>query len=229
MPEPAGRRPAGQRLILAAAATVSLTGVLLIGFGLSGLLTPAPEAAPSPAAHKPTATRHRVFDVPPGHVAKPMKAARPVAVYIPAIGVAAPLMELGLDAEGAIENPPFQPPNLAGWYRYGPVPGQRGAAVITGHLDSRTGPAVFASLRDVRKGDQIQVMRADRSVAVFVVDKVEHTPKRSFPTRKVYGKVGYPALRVITCGGAFDRATGSYRENTIVYAHLALAHYPGRS
>ncbi|MFI6496498.1 class F sortase [Nonomuraea typhae] len=157
-----------------------------------------------------------------------MKAARPAAVYVPSIGVAAPLMELGLDHGGAIENPPLNPPNLAGWYRYGPVPGQRGAAVITGHLDTRTGPAVFARLREVRKGDQIQVLRADRSVAVFLVDKIEHTLKSSFPARKVYGRLTYPGLRLVTCGGAFDAGSGSYRENTIVYAHLAAPYYPGR-
>ncbi|MCK2217469.1 class F sortase [Actinomadura sp. ATCC 31491] len=155
-----------------------------------------------------------------------MRAARPTAVYIPSVGVAAPLMELGLDARGAIQNPPLDHPNLAGWYRYAPVPGQRGAAVITGHLDTRSGPAVFARLKDVKRGDQVQVLRADRSVAVFVVDRVEHAPKSGFPAAKVYGKVSYPGLRLVTCGGTFDRQAHSYRDNTIVYAHLAAPYYP---
>ncbi|WP_080036375.1 sortase domain-bontaining protein [[Actinomadura] parvosata] len=124
--------------------------------------------------------------------------------------------------------PALHPPNLAGWYRYGPVPGQRGAAVITGHLDTRTGPAVFARLKEVKRGAQVQVLRADRSVAVFVVDKVEHAPKRGFPAKKVYAKLRYPGLRLVTCGGAFDRQAHSYEENTIVYAHLAAPYYPGR-
>lgn len=212
----------GQKVILAGAVVVSLAGLLLIGFGLSGIVGGEPEPAASAYAQAPAP----VTDVPLSKLAEPMKAARPTAVYIPSIGVSAPLMELGLDAKGAIQNPPFDPPNLAGWYRYGPVPGQRGAAVITGHLDTRNGPAVFAALKNVKSGDQVQVLRADRSVAIFVVDKVEHTPKSGFPAKKVYAKLTYPGLRLVTCGGTFDRQAHSYRDNTIVYAHLAAPYYP---
>lgn len=237
-PEPAGRRvpkaaptagtrvrrAAGARLIAGAAAVVSLAGVALIGLGIAGVLDGGTDPAPAARQDKapgPAVSDLPIVDVPLSKVAGPMRAARPTAVYIPSIGVAAPLMELGLDARGAIENPPFDPPDLAGWYRYGPVPGQRGAAVITGHLDTRSGPAVFARLKEVKRGDQVQVLRADRSVAVFVVDKVEHTPKRTFPAKKVYGKLAYPGLRLVTCGGTFDRRAHSYADNTIVYAHLA--------
>ncbi|TMR23351.1 class F sortase [Nonomuraea turkmeniaca] len=212
-------RSGGHRLILALAGVITLGGVLLIWFGLSGIVGGEHEAAP-------VATAGPVTGVPLSKMAKPMAAARPTAVYIPSIGIAAPLTELGLDALGAIQNPPLDAPNLAGWYRYGPVPGQRGAAVITGHLDTRSGPAVFARLKEVKRGDQVQVLRADRSVAVFVVDKVEHTPKSRFPAKKVYGKLRYPGLRLVTCGGAFDRQAHSYRDNTIVYAHLAAPYYP---
>ncbi|MEU7852731.1 class F sortase [Nonomuraea sp. NPDC049141] len=222
-------RAAGAKLIWAGAGVVSLAGVLLIGFGINGMLgdgepESAPVAAAGPQALK--ATSLPSLDVPLDKVAKPMKAARPTAVYIPSIGVSAPLMELGLDAAGAIQNPPFDPPNLAGWYRYGAVPGGRGAAVITGHLDTKNGPAVFASLKNVKRGEQVQVLRADRSVAVFVVDRVEHTPKKGFPAKKVYGKINYPGLRLVTCGGTFDRQAHSYRDNTIVFAHLAAPYYP---
>ncbi|MEO3794034.1 class F sortase [Nonomuraea sp. B10E15] len=227
MAGPAEGRAPGQRSIVLVATVVSLAGVLLIGLGLSGIVGDRPE--PAAVRHESPAPTSGVLlkDVPLSEVAEPMRAARPTAVYIPSIGVAAPLMELGLDAGGAIENPPFDPPNRAGWYRYGPVPGQRGAAVITGHLDTRTGPAVFASLKKVKRGDQVQVLRADRSVAVFVVDKVEHTPKRRFPAKKVYARLSYPGLRLVTCGGAFDRRAHSYEDNTIVYAHLAAPYYPG--
>jgi sortase (surface protein transpeptidase) len=216
-------RVRGNRLILALAGAVVLAGVGLIGFGLSGIAGGEPEARPAATAHRPPTP---VAGVPLTKVAAPMRAARPTAVYIPSIGVSAPLMELGLDAGGAIQNPPLDSPNLAGWYRYGAVPGRRGAAVITGHLDTRSGPAVFARLKEVKRGDQVQVLRADRSVAVFVVDKVEHTPKERFPAKKVYGKIAYPGLRLVTCGGAFDRQAHSYRDNTIVYAHLAAPYYP---
>lgn len=226
-------QPPGQKAILAGAGVVSVAGVLLIGFGVSGMLTGTEQQQPVAAqktTQKTTQKAAPALTEPPevlvSRVAKPMKAVKPTAVYIPRIGVSAPLMELGLDAKGGIQNPPLSPANIAGWYRYGPVPGQKGAAVITGHLDTKTGPAVFAYLRNLRRGDQVQVMRADSSVAIFVVDKVEHTQKKTFPTEKVYGKVAYPGLRVVTCGGVFDKKAGSYKENTIVYAHLAYAHYP---
>ncbi|MBB6548067.1 class F sortase [Nonomuraea rubra] len=228
---PPPRRTPGNRLVLGGAVAVSMAGVLLIVLGVGGALGGGGDTAPAPAARPssgPAEPLKELPGVPASKVAGPMRAARPTAVYIPSIGVAAPLMELGLDDRGAIQNPPFDPPNLAGWYRYGPVPGQRGAAVITGHLDTRTGPAVFARLKEVKRGAQVQVLRADRSVAVFVVDKVEHTPKGAFPAKKVYAKLRYPGLRLVTCGGAFDRQAHSYEDNTIVYAHLAAPYYPRR-
>ncbi|MEV4160201.1 class F sortase [Nonomuraea dietziae] len=225
--------PPGQRLVLVGAVVVSLAGIALIWFGVSGMVGGAAEPAPvsATAAAKLPRVGAPALTEPPevlvGRVAKPMRTARPTAVYIPKLGISAPLMELGVDAKGAIENPPLDHPNVAGWYRYAPVPGARGAAVITGHLDTRTGPAVFARLRSIRRGDQVQVMRADRSVAIFVVDRVEQVAKRVFPTEKVFGKVKYAGLRLVTCGGAFDRKAHSYQDNTIVYAHLAHAHHPG--
>ncbi|MFI6322240.1 class F sortase [Nonomuraea sp. NPDC050556] len=217
----------GQLSILTVAGVVCVAGVGLIGYGVTGMLSSSPETPVVAERAEPSApTLTDPPEVLVSRVAKPMKAVKPTAVYIPRIGVSAPLMELGLDAKGAIQNPPFSPANVAGWYRYGPVPGQRGAAVITGHLDTRSGPAVFAYLRNLRRGDQVQVLRADRSVAIFVVDRVEHTQKATFPTSKVYGKVAYPGLRVITCGGAFDSKAHSYKENTIVYAHLAYGYHP---
>ncbi|GGO75158.1 class F sortase [Nonomuraea cavernae] len=219
----------GQKSLLVAAGAVSLAGIVLIWAGVGGLLSgggaePVAAVTPAPVTSSPAPVAS--LRVPAGKTAKPMRPARPVAVYIPSIGVSAPLMELGLDTAGTIQNPPIERPNLAGWYRYGAVPGQRGAAVITGHLDTRTGPAVFARLKEVRRGDQVQVLRADRSVAVFVVDRIEHTPKRSFPARKVYGDLRYPGLRLVTCGGAFDGRAHSYQDNTIVYAHLAAPYHP---
>jgi sortase (surface protein transpeptidase) len=203
------------------AVVASVAGVALIGLGIGGALGGGTDPEPRSQAPAAQVTDLPIGDVPLSKAAAPMRAARPTAVYIPSIGVAAPLMELGLDAKGAIQNPPFDPPNVAGWYRYGPVPGQRGAAVITGHLDTRSGPAVFARLKEVKRGDQVQVLRADRSVAIFVVDKVDHAPKRAFPAKKVYAKLAYPGLRLVTCGGAFDQRAHSYEDNTIVYAHLA--------
>jgi LPXTG-site transpeptidase (sortase) family protein len=144
----------------------------------------------------------------------------PRFVRIPGIGVAAPVMKVGLDADGAVQVPPLGAHNLAGWYRGGPAPGQRGPAVILGHVDSATGISVFYRLRDLHAGDRVYVTRADGSVAAFAVDGLQKVAKDAFPTASVYGQAGYPGLRLITCGGPFDQVTGHYLDNIIVYAHL---------
>lgn len=144
--------------------------------------------------------------------------AAPVAVHIPSVGIRSGLERLGLDAEGAIETPRAW--ESAGWYRGGTRPGQQGAAVILGHVDSTTGPAVFARLRDLRPGDRVRVRRGDGSVAVFSVDRLEQHRKTRFPTADVYFPTPEPTLRLVTCGGDFDRDRGSYRDNLVVFASL---------
>jgi LPXTG-site transpeptidase (sortase) family protein len=140
----------------------------------------------------------------------------PVRVEIPAIGVSSPLVRLGLNRDRTMEVPgDYQ---VAGWFTGGPQPGQLGPAVIAGHVDSRTGPAVFYRLRDLRPGDQVRVVRADRRVVRFEVDSVASYPKQALPSEAVYGATTAPALRLITCAGNFDRASGSYRENLVVSA-----------
>jgi sortase (surface protein transpeptidase) len=140
----------------------------------------------------------------------------PVRVEIPAIGVSSPLVRLGLNRDRTMEVPAdFQ---VAGWFTGGPQPGQLGPAVIAGHVDSRTGPAVFYRLRDLRPGDQIRVVRADRRAVRFEVDSLASHPKRSLPSEAVYGATTAPALRLITCAGSFDRSSRSYRENLVVSA-----------
>ena len=144
----------------------------------------------------------------------------PVRIRIPAIGVSAPVMRLGQNADGTVQVPPLGDHNLAGWYAYGPAPGQRGAAVILGHVDSLTGISVFYYLKDLHAGDRVYVTLADGQVAAFAVDGEQKVSKDDFPTASVYGESSYPGLRLITCGGPFDRTTGHYLENLIVYAHL---------
>ena len=152
--------------------------------------------------------------------AKPLARSVPVSIRVPDIGVSAPVMEVGQNADDTVQVPPLDDHNLTGWYRYGPSPGQRGPAVILGHVDSRTGISVFYSLKDLRAGDRVYVTLADGKVAAFAVDGVQKTAKDAFPTAAIYGKAGYPSLRLITCGGPFDEATGHYVDNIIVYAHL---------
>ena len=140
----------------------------------------------------------------------------PVRVEIPSIGVSSPLVRLGLKRDRSMEVPgDFQ---VAGWFTGGPQPGQLGPAVIAGHVDSRTGPAVFYRLRELRPGDQIRVVRADHRVVRFEVDALASYPKQALPTEAVYGATTAPVLRLITCAGTFDRAQGSYRDNLVVSA-----------
>jgi sortase (surface protein transpeptidase) len=152
----------------------------------------------------------------PDRVAAPGSASVPVRLVIPEIGVATRLVRLGMEPDGGMQ----VPGNFgdAGWFAGGPVPGQVGPAVIAGHVDSETGPAVFYRLRDLRPGDQIRVVRADRRVVRFKVDSLASYPKQSLPPDAVYGATTTPALRLITCAGSFDRSSRSYRDNLVVSA-----------
>jgi sortase (surface protein transpeptidase) len=140
----------------------------------------------------------------------------PVRVQIPAIGVSSPLVRLSLNPDRTMEVPgDFQ---VAGWFTGGPQPGQLGPAVIAGHVDSRTGPAVFYRLRDLRPGDEIRVVRADRRVVRFKVDSLASYAKQSLPSEAVYGATTTPALRLITCAGTFDWSRRNYPDNLVVSA-----------
>lgn len=144
--------------------------------------------------------------------------ARPVSVRLPSIGVSSDLQRLGRDADGAIEVPDDW--QQAGWYRQGPRPGQAGPAVILGHVDSRTGPAVFYRLHELRAGDEVHIDRADGTTVTFVVERIEQHAKTRFPTHDVYLPTLRPALRLVTCGGPFDTASRHYRDNVVVFAGL---------
>jgi sortase (surface protein transpeptidase) len=139
-------------------------------------------------------------------------------VSIPAVGVAARLVRLGLNSDGTLEVPSDYA--VAGWYRLGPKPGQIGAAIIVGHVDSTAGPAVFYRLGEVVPGDVVRVASPNRPPLRFRVYAVREYPKAAFPTRQVYGQTTTPELRLITCGGLFDPATGHYRDNVVVFARL---------
>jgi sortase (surface protein transpeptidase) len=144
------------------------------------------------------------------------RAPRPVRIRIKAIGVSAPIIRLGLNKDRTIQVPSNY--SDTGWYAPGPEPGERGAAVIVGHVDSKTGPAVFYKLGGLRRGDTISIGRADGSVIRFKVQGTERWPKSSFPTKRVYTRTKAATLRLITCSGAFDSGSGHYADNTIVYA-----------
>jgi sortase (surface protein transpeptidase) len=170
--------------------------------------------ATGPAAAGPTRTTE-VVDFPVGSWRRlPLSA--PVRLEIPAIGVSSPLVRLGLNPDGTMQVPAdFQ---VAGWFTGAPQPGQLGPAVIAGHVDSRSGPAVFYRLRDLRPGDQVRVVRADGRVVRFEVESLARYPKWALPDDEVYGATTAPDLRLITCAGDFDRDRRSYRDNLVVSA-----------
>jgi hypothetical protein len=140
----------------------------------------------------------------------------PVSLTIPAIGVQANIIHLGLTASGTLQVPSSTA--VAGWYTGSPRPGAVGSAVIAGHIDSKSGPGVFFQLSSLHPGDRVYVRRADGTLAVFKVTVVRQFAKDSFPTSAVYGAVPDSELRLITCGGTFDPQLGSYLSNTVAYA-----------
>ncbi|ROR46380.1 class F sortase [Kitasatospora cineracea] len=222
---------ARRRLVLLAA-----TG-LLAGGGTTALALAATDQAhppPQPSAAAPAAPGTASPPVPsgappssPGAGAAPsgrLPASPPTELDIPSIHVRTPLLGLGLNGDGTVQVP--DQPLEAGWYTGSVTPGQVGASVILGHVDSaRTGPAVFYRLGALRTGDQVTVTLADGSTAVFGIDTVREYPKNAFPTLTVYGTDdNLPHLRLITCGD-WDPATHSYRGNTVAFATLT-AHRP---
>jgi Sortase domain len=154
----------------------------------------------------------------------------PVSIAIPAIGVRSKLLHLGLNSDGTIQVPSLAvTPGEAAWYKYSATPGQIGVSVIEGHVDTYQGPAVFFRLGALRPGDAVDVTLADGVTAVFRITGVRQYLKSKFPAKTIYRATRYASLRLITCGGAFDYATGHYLSSTVVFASLAAAGREGRS
>nr|WP_176727346.1 class F sortase [Streptomyces sp. SID4937] len=194
--------------------------------GADGKTSPRPsptgramEEPRSPAAHpRPTAAakpRAKPTAPPPG----PLPRSPATKLAIPALSLQAPVVALPLDPAGHPGTPPIDKPKLVGWHGDGPTPGEAGTALAVGHRDTLTGPAVFLNISMLRAGNTVQVTRADRRTAVFTVDAVRTYQKTSFPDKEVYGERGRPELRLITCGGRFDKKAG-YAANVVVFAHL---------
>ncbi|WP_455353340.1 class F sortase [Streptomyces sp. SYSU K217416] len=197
-------------------ALVMLTGLAMMRNGADVPLGP-PQPAAAAAVGKSDSLA-AAAPTPPSGLA-PLMHSSVQGVRIPTINVDAPVMTVGLDSQGWIEAPPPGDANLAGWYLNGIAPGQRGTAVIVGHVDNSSGPAVFYNLGTLRKGHRIEVTRYDGRVAVFEVYGVEVFSKNNFPGARVYGDNGYPELRVITCGGGYSK-TGGYDGNVVVFARM---------
>jgi LPXTG-site transpeptidase (sortase) family protein len=202
-----GRGPCRPAAPAAPLALVAAAGLLAASLVLGACQWTAGDAG-AKAAEPPTSEAPQVVS----------RASRPVSIAIPAAGVDARVVPVGLGTDGAMEVPAV---DLAGWYRLGPRPGERGPAVIVGHVDSRKGPAVFHRLGQVRKGDRIVVGQGGGAAVAFAVERVERVAKESLPVGRIWNRTSPPVLRLITCGGSFDRSTGHYRDNVIVYAKLA--------
>lgn len=142
----------------------------------------------------------------------------PVRIKIPEIGVSSSLVDLGLDSEGVMETP--EPVDKAGWFTPSPPPGIPGATVIAGHVTWDQEPMVFFKLGDLEKGDRVEVMRKDGIKTVFEVTRIGSFPKDSFPTDAVYSQPDNSQLRLITCGGDYDKASNRYLSNVIVWAEI---------
>jgi hypothetical protein len=229
------------RRVVVVTALLALAGV---AFVLRGLTAPGPPPQPSraaaaastatssastPSASVPSAGPGSEATAPgSGGTASPqdgslgpiLRPSPPVSLSIPSIGVRTRgIVDLHLDPHGALEAPTDF--DRAGWYADGPTPGEFGPAVIGAHVDSKDGPAVFYRLGALHQGASVVVTRKDGTVARFVVDKVARYAKSDFPTAVVYGDTkGRAELRLITCGGAFDRSTGHYVDNIVAFAHL---------
>jgi hypothetical protein len=209
--------PAGPR-----ARVAGIAGVLLIlaGTGAVGVALGSQMHAPQPAPSQAGVT---------GASSRGLSLARslPVSVHIPAIGVDSALLHLGRNADGTVRVPSIKTDaGQAAWYKYSPTPGQIGSSVIEGHVDSERGPAVFFRLGALHRGDTIDVKLADGVTAVFRVTGVREYAKSRFPAKAIYGATDFAALRLITCGGAFDYATGHYLSSTVVFASLVSSRPP---
>ncbi|GKQ39740.1 class F sortase [Streptomyces sp. A012304] len=192
-------------------ALVLLTGLALIRNGSGEFEVGPPQPASAAAAEAGTAQGAGRAD--------PLPYGVPDRVRISAIQVDAPIMPVGLDIDGWVAAPPPEDPNLAGWFTGAVSPGEKGTAVVVGHVDNAQGPAVFYGLGALKKGHRVEVARKDGKTAVFEIYGIEVFEKNNFPGDRVYASKGSPELRVITCGGGFSKANG-YDGNVVVFARL---------
>ncbi|MFF9087616.1 class F sortase [Streptomyces sp. NPDC014991] len=177
-----------------------------------------PDATPGPQPRPPSVTAAAPAD--PHRVGEALPRSEPTRLLIPKISVDAPFTSLSIGASGQLEPPPAADTNLVGWYAKGASPGEKGTAVIAGHVDTVVSAAVFAGLDQLTRGDRFSVERADGRTADFVVDDAESFPKDDFPSSRVYADTARPEVRLITCAGAYDRSVRDYTENLVVFAHL---------
>ena len=219
---PGPAAPRRRRFPLIIAAVLAVAGIVVLAIALLGQQS-APEIPESAAAPPvPTTSAPRTSSGAVAPVGQVLPASDPTAISIPSIGVSSPVNKVGLNPDGTMEVPAPGPVyDQAAWYRFSPTPGEIGPAVVIGHIDSKAnGPSVFFELARLKAGQNVTVKRADGISVTFRIDSVKSYSKNSFPLQSVYGDVSRAELRVITCGGSFDASKRSYRDNTVVFAHL---------
>ncbi len=220
-----GRSRTARRATTVIASVLAVAGVVTIAVALHAqhkppqpsasaagkLYVPPTSTTTIPAA--PTPIKPKITTTKPGLPASP-----PTAITIPSIGVQSTLIRLGLNADGSVEVPTSF--HVAGWYERSVTPGQVGPTIILGHVDSKAGPGIFFRLGALKPGDRVAVNRADGRTVTFEITAVRSYFKKQFPTLDVYSNTPTPTIRLITCGGTFDRSTGHYLSNIVAYGQL---------
>ncbi|WP_414935744.1 class F sortase [Amycolatopsis sp. cmx-11-51] len=202
-------------LVVVLVAVLATVVVVLSGPGETG-------QAASPQVTQQAAAPMAPSAEPQGEAADGMPKADPVSIDVPKIEAKSSLVPLGLNADNTVEVPPVTQPMQAGWYVNGPTPGEVGPSVILGHVDGNKQKGIFFRLKELAPGDKVSIARKDGTTAEFAVTKVERVAKDKFPTDAVYGDTTEPELRLITCGGVFDKASHNYLDNIIVFARLLV-------
>ncbi|MFJ4774868.1 class F sortase [Streptomyces sp. NPDC088762] len=207
------RASGGGRLLTLAAWSVLVLGLWLWGRQLTGV--------PAPLAGQAGGSVGR--GLPAAHA--PLRVVLPQRVDVPSIGIQAPVISRGLDSDGAIEPPPYDSPGTVGWWGNGTVPGAAGTALMVGHVDTKSKPAVFYGLSSAQPGDKVRVVRTDGSVAEFTIEDVRVYERAGFDPHKAYGQrvEGRAELRLVTCGGSYDKRAKEYTANVVVSAYLTGA------
>ncbi|MEV6623237.1 class F sortase [Amycolatopsis sp. NPDC051106] len=204
-----------RRGYLIALVVALLAALVVLALTLGGEAEP-PAAQPPPA--QPVAVNPAGEQ--PADAVAALPKSDPVSIDIPKIGAHSSLVPLGVNADDTIQVPPVTTPLQAGWYTYAPTPGEVGPAVVLGHVDGNHQKGIFYRLKELAAGDRVSIARADGTTALFEVTKVHQVPKQEFEKEGVYDDTAGPELRLITCGGVFDRSAHNYVDNIVVYARL---------
>jgi len=201
-----------RRNVVAIAVLTAIATTVLVGLRVSS----SPAALSTTTTTTTTAKTTKVVAAPPkARVLPRIGVSNPRTVSIPALGVSASIVKLGLMANHQVQVP--KTTTVVGWYKLGPTPGQIGSSVLLAHVDSTTGPGVFFYLKNLKAGNLVNVTLTNGTVTHFRVMRVVEYSKTAFPDRLVYGNHGSRELQLVTCGGAFDRSTGSYESNVVVF------------